>query len=107
VDVLQVEAPIEPPLELGEIARHVFRTNRAMHAEHVALDVCEHCIDPEELWPARRFPAAARFDRQMHDLAGRGKRAEAREPVGRTSLCPQSGASWERAGEMTGTAIVI
>jgi hypothetical protein len=69
-------------LELGEIARHVFRTNRAMHAEYVVLDVCEHCINPEELRPARRLPAAARFDRQMHDLTGRRKRGEAREPVG-------------------------
>jgi hypothetical protein len=48
-----------------------------MHAEYVVLDVCEHCINPEELRPARRFPAAARFDRQMHDLTGRRKRGEA------------------------------
>jgi hypothetical protein len=29
-----------------------------------------------------RFPAAACFDREMHDLAGRSKHGKAREPVG-------------------------
>jgi hypothetical protein len=51
-----------------------------MHAEYVVLDVCEHCITPEELRPARRFPAAARFDRQMHDLTGRRSAAKQESP---------------------------
>lgn len=66
-DDLQVEAVVEVPLELSEVAGKVLGAHPAACVEEVAFQVSEDRVDPLEGW----MPGAAPSALHLHRLVAR------------------------------------